>query len=184
MGLPSLTCGRRPARRHVSATRSSTPNLPWLGTLGAQSGDSRGSRRYLDHPELPVPQSAPGVNRTPDHRSPVGTRVFAPIANVRWDEMGGVWAQSGHSRFRTRATSSCSMLRAYPRSSSVSYAGRRAVDAIRSGMPRAPLMISPTQVDEGSLVGAPPDGRAPIHRLRAPTLYEPNFRRHGRHSVR
>ena len=37
-----------------------------LGRAGAQFGHSRGSPRYSDHPEVPVPLSAPGVSRTPD----------------------------------------------------------------------------------------------------------------------
>jgi hypothetical protein len=53
------TSSRRPSDVHSDSS-------PWLGTLGAQSGHSRGSRRYPDHPEVPVPLSAPGVNRTPD----------------------------------------------------------------------------------------------------------------------
>src|SRR5262249_3343310 len=73
-----------------SHARAGEHSSPWLGTLGAQFGHSRWSRNYLDHPEVPVPQSAPGVNRTPDlqvrsltnlvaqaisaHRSPVTTR--------------------------------------------------------------------------------------------------------------
>src|SRR5262249_34018589 len=69
---------------------SRSDNPPSLGTLGAQSGHSRRSRKDSDHSEMPVPLSAPGVNRTPDlqvrsltnllaqpiaaHRSPVTTR--------------------------------------------------------------------------------------------------------------
>ena len=36
------------------------------GTLGAQFGHSQVSRKHCDHPEVPVPLSAPGVLRTPD----------------------------------------------------------------------------------------------------------------------
>src|SRR5262245_18599222 len=70
-----------------------------LGTLGAQFGHSRRSGKYLDHPEVPVPRSAPGVTRTPDlqvrslrnvvayaisdHARPVTTGASTPIADVR-----------------------------------------------------------------------------------------------------
>ena len=63
---------------------------------------------------MPVPLSAPGVNRTPDlqvrrlttvvaqpispHRSPVVTRLARSLRGVSRAEMGWVWAQFGHSR--------------------------------------------------------------------------------------
>src|SRR5712671_1192847 len=52
--------------RETASSPLARPNSPWLGTLGAQFGHSRGSRRYPNHLEVPVPRSAPGVNRTPD----------------------------------------------------------------------------------------------------------------------
>src|SRR5262245_49664732 len=62
---------------------------------------------------MPVPLSAPGVNRTPDlqvrslrdvgalpcstHLSPVTTRFPRSLSDARWDQMGWVWAHFGHS---------------------------------------------------------------------------------------
>ncbi len=57
-------------RRHVEvlvSARGVFPGVrhdsPWLGTLGAHSGHSRGPRIYPNSLEVPVPRSAPGVSR-------------------------------------------------------------------------------------------------------------------------
>jgi S1/P1 nuclease len=52
-------------RRAKNWLRSHHPAFS-QGFRRAQSGHSRGSREYPDHPEIPVPLSAPGVSRTPD----------------------------------------------------------------------------------------------------------------------
>jgi hypothetical protein len=113
----SSRSGRGPSQRDAPLPRrhaASSHDSPWLGTLGAQSGHSRGSSRYSDRPEMPVLLfSAPGPIRTPDlqvrslttgctqpictHPSPGRTRSATDRRGVRWAEMGWVRAPLGHS---------------------------------------------------------------------------------------
>src|SRR2546422_4066899 len=49
-----------------SAGGRNNQNVRMVGTGAGSSGHSRGSRGYSDHPEMPVPLSAPGPTRTGD----------------------------------------------------------------------------------------------------------------------
>ena len=98
---------RRKAGPAGVPSRSRSAALPITCPGWAQFGHSRRSRRYSDHVEVPVPLSAPGVNRTPDlqvrrltnvvsgHRSPCEARNDAALTRAAPTSHGIRWARSG-----------------------------------------------------------------------------------------